>query len=145
MTFTVTVYITYLLLGLGAFHIITGLEEYRWISILIRWSAVAAASIVGIISFRDARAYKKSGVTGNIILQMPRSVKSECINDLRSPEGSPYYLRGSCNRFLVTLFEAVCTGQVYLPTIILMTRSAGLKLTGWLYLLFYNFLLFSRS
>jgi len=42
--------------------------------------------------------------------------------------------------FLVTLFEAVCTGQVYLPTIILMTRSAESNLTGWLYLLFYNFL-----
>ena len=27
-----------------------------------------------------------------------------------------------------------------LPTIILMTRQEGLKLTGWMYLLFYNFL-----
>jgi ABC-type amino acid transport system permease subunit len=42
--------------------------------------------------------------------------------------------------FLVTLLEAVCTGQMYLPTIILMTRAVGLRLTGWLYLLFYNFL-----
>ncbi len=31
--------------------------------------------------------------------------------------------------FLVTLLEAVCTGQVYLPTIILMTRAEGLRLT----------------
>jgi cytochrome c biogenesis protein CcdA len=29
---------------------------------------------------------------------------------------------------------------MYLPTIILMTRAVGLRLTGWLYLLFYNFL-----
>ena len=43
--------------------------------------------------------------------------------------------------FLVTLLEAVCTGQVYLPTIILMTRAQGLRLTGWLYLLYYNFLI----
>jgi thiol:disulfide interchange protein len=42
--------------------------------------------------------------------------------------------------FLVTLLEAVCTGQVYLPTIVLMTRQEGLRLTGWLYLIFYNFL-----
>ena len=42
MTFTVTVYITYLLLGLGAFKVITGLGAYRWIAILIRWTAVAA-------------------------------------------------------------------------------------------------------
>ena len=141
MTFTVTVYITYLLLGLGAFHIITGLEEYRWISILIRWSAVAAASIVGIISFRDARAYKKSGVTGNIILQMPRSVKIRMHKMISGHLRGRHIIFGALvTGFLVTLFEAVCTGQVYLPTIILMTRSAGLKLTGWLYLLFYNFL-----
>ena len=42
--------------------------------------------------------------------------------------------------FLVTLLEAVCTGQVYLPTIVLMTRQEGLRLTGWFYLVFYNVL-----
>jgi cytochrome c biogenesis protein CcdA len=141
MTFTATVYITYLLLGLGAFQIITRLEEYRWISILIRWSAVAAAGIVGIISFRDARAYKKNGVTGDIILQMPRSAKIRMHKLISSHLKGRHIIIGAfVTGFLVTLFEAVCTGQVYLPTIILMTRSAGLKLTGWLYLLFYNFL-----
>jgi hypothetical protein len=44
--------------------------------------------------------------------------------------------------FLVTLLEAVCTGQVYLPTIVLMTRSSSgdMQLTGWLYLIMYNFI-----
>jgi len=40
----------------------------------------------------------------------------------------------------VTLLEAVCTGQVYLPTIILMTRQDGLRGIGWIYLIMYNFL-----
>lgn len=141
LTFTVTVYITYLLLGLGAFKVITGLEGYRWVSILIRWSAVAAAGIVGIISFRDAVAYKKSGETGDIVLQMPRSVKIRVHRLISGNLRGRHIVTGAIvTGFLVTLFEAVCTGQVYLPTIILMTRSTGLQLSGWLYLLFYNFL-----
>jgi cytochrome c biogenesis protein CcdA len=42
--------------------------------------------------------------------------------------------------FLVTLLEAVCTGQVYLPTIVLMTREEGLRAKGWAYLILYNIL-----
>jgi cytochrome c biogenesis protein CcdA len=141
MTFTATVYITYLLLGLGAFKVITGLTGYRWLAILIRWSAVAAAGIVGIISFRDALAYKRSGETGDIVLQMPRSVKIRVHKLISGHLRGRHIVTGAIvTGFLVTLFEAVCTGQVYLPTIILMTRSTGLQLTGWLYLLFYNFL-----
>ena len=141
MTFTVTVYITYLLLGLGAFKVITGLGAYRWIAILIRWTAVAAAGIVGIICFRDALAYKKSGESGDIVLQMPRSVKLRMHRMISGHLRGRHIVTGAIvTGFLVTLFEAVCTGQVYLPTIILMTRSTGLQITGWLYLLFYNFL-----
>ncbi|HDL64589.1 MAG TPA: hypothetical protein ENH12_04285 [Proteobacteria bacterium] len=141
LTFTATVYLTYLLLGLGAFKVITGLQGYRWVSLLIRWTAVAAAGIVGIICFRDARAYKKSGESGDIVLQMPRSVKLRMHRMISGNlKGRNIVIGAVVTGFLVTLFEAVCTGQVYLPTIILMTRSTGLQLTGWLYLLFYNFL-----
>lgn len=141
LTFTATVYITYLLLGLGVFKVITELDEYRWIALVIRWAAVVAAGIVGIISFRDAFNYKKSGTTDDIVLQMPRSVKLRVHRLISGHLKGRHIIMGAVvTGFLVTLFEAVCTGQVYLPTIILMTRSTGLQLTGWLYLLFYNFL-----
>ncbi len=72
---------------------------------------------------------------------MPRSVKLR-VHRLISGnlKGRHLVVGAIVTGFLVTLFEAVCTGQVYLPTIILMTRSTGLRLTGWLYLIFYNFL-----
>ncbi|MEA1928943.1 MAG: hypothetical protein U9N73_12125 [Candidatus Auribacterota bacterium] len=141
LAFTGTVFTTYFLLGLGAFKVVTMLEGYRRVSILIRWSAVAAAGIVGIISFRDALAYRKSKETKDLLLQMPRSVKLR-VHKLISGhlQGSHIVIGAIVTGFLVTLFEAVCTGQVYLPTIILMTRSTGLRLIGWLYLIFYNFL-----
>ena len=40
--------------------------------------------------------------------------------------------------FLVTLFEVVCTGQVYLPTIVFMLKDPTLKANAILYLMLYN-------
>jgi cytochrome c biogenesis protein CcdA len=75
LTFTLTVYCTYLLMGAGAFKAITMLDQYRWLSLAIRWSAVAAAGIVGIISVWDAFAFSRSGKTEDIKLQLPKAVK----------------------------------------------------------------------
>jgi cytochrome c biogenesis protein CcdA len=141
LCFTIAVFFTYLLLGIGAFRAITALEHYRWLSKAIRWSAVGLALVVGIISFVDAFRYKKSRKTQDIALQLPKAVKilvHKVISGNLS--GTQLVMGAIVTGFLVTLLEAVCTGQVYLPTIILMTKHEGLKLTGWLYLVFYNVL-----
>ncbi|NLW30515.1 MAG: hypothetical protein GXY77_03560 [Fibrobacter sp.] len=141
MCFTGSVFITYLLLGIGAFRIITALDQYRWMSKVIRWSAVGFAGIVGTLSFADAFRFKKSKKTEDIKLQLPKVVKLR-IHKVISGNlaGSQLATGAVITGFLVTLLEAVCTGQVYLPTIVLMTKQEGLRFTGWLYLIFYNFL-----
>ncbi|HLV31197.1 MAG TPA: hypothetical protein VKY57_06490 [Chitinispirillaceae bacterium] len=141
MCFTGSVFITYLLLGIGTFRIITALDQYRWMSKVIRWSAVGFAGIVGTLSFADAFRFKKSKKTEDIKLQLPKVVKLR-IHKVISGNlaGSQLATGAVITGFLVTLLEAVCTGQVYLPTIVLMTKQEGLRFTGWLYLIFYNFL-----
>ncbi|MFH1038860.1 MAG: cytochrome c biogenesis protein CcdA, partial [PVC group bacterium] len=141
LTFTAAVYVTYLLIGIGAFRFIVMLRAYRLVSQVIRWSAVALAGLVGLLSFRDALVYRKSGDTGRILIQMPKPVKLR-IHKLISGhlKGRRLILGAVVTGFLVTLFEAVCTGQVYLPAIIVMSRTAGTRTAGWLYLLFYNLL-----
>lgn len=141
LCFTGSVFITYLLLGIGAFRIITALDQYRWMSKMIRWSAVGFAGIVGVLSFSDAFRFKKSKKTEDIKLQLPKAVKLR-IHKVISGNlaGSQLATGAVITGFLVTLLEAVCTGQVYLPTIVLMTKQEGLRFTGWLYLIFYNFL-----
>lgn len=141
LCFTGSVFVTYLLLGIGAFRIITALDQYRWMSKMIRWSAVGFAGIVGVLSFSDAFRFKKSKKTEDIKLQLPKAVKLR-IHKVISGNlaGSQLATGAVITGFLVTLLEAVCTGQVYLPTIVLMTKQEGLRFTGWLYLVFYNFL-----
>jgi cytochrome c biogenesis protein CcdA len=141
MCFTAAVFFTYLLLGIGAFKAITALEHYRWLSKAIRWSAVGLALVIGIVSFVDAFRYKKSRKTQDIALQLPKAVKLRIHKVISGNlSGTQLVMGAMVTGFLVTLLEAVCTGQVYLPTIILMTKQEGLKLTGWLYLVFYNVL-----
>ncbi|MFP4164616.1 MAG: cytochrome c biogenesis CcdA family protein [Chitinispirillaceae bacterium] len=141
LSFTSAVFITYMLLGIGAFHVLGFLKEFRWVSQSIRWSAVGLAGVVGLVSFRDALTFKKSGKTADIKLQLPKTIKLRIHKVISGNLSRQNLLIGAFTTgFLVTLLEAVCTGQVYLPTIILMTRQEGLRLTGWLYLIMYNIL-----
>jgi cytochrome c biogenesis protein CcdA len=141
LTFAAVVYITYVLMGAGAFKAITMLGQYRWLSLVIRWGAVAAAGVVGILSLWDAFAYKRSGKTADITLQLPKAVKMQIHKVISTNlKGSQLFWGAIVTGFLVTLLEAVCTGQVYLPTIVLMTRAEGLRVQGWIYLMYYNLL-----
>ncbi len=141
LTFTAAVYLTYLLIGMGAFRFIVMLHAYRLVSQIVRWSAVTLAGLVGLLSFRDAWRYRKSGDTGQVLLQLPKPVKLRIHKMISGHLSGRHLILGAVvTGFLVTLFEAVCTGQVYLPAIIVMSRSAGTRTAGWLYLLFYNVL-----
>jgi cytochrome c biogenesis protein CcdA len=141
MTFTAAVFVTYLLLGLGAFKAFSLLNAYHWIAAAVRWLAVAFAGVVAVICFRDAIVYKITGKAKDIALQLSPALKLRIHKTISGNLSASSLFTGTvATGFLVTLLEAVCTGQVYLPTIILMTRAEGLRLTGWLYLIFYNFL-----
>lgn len=141
LCFTASVFLTYLLLGIGAFRIITALDQYRWLSKGIRWTAVGFAGVVGMFSFVDALRYRKSGKTEDIKLQLPKAIKLRIHKVISGNLSGKQLATGAIvTGLLVTLLEAVCTGQVYLPTIVLMTKQAGFRFIGWLYLVFYNFL-----
>jgi cytochrome c biogenesis protein CcdA len=141
LAFTAAVFTTYFLMGVGAFQALTFLQKYAWISVVVRWSAVVLAAGVGLYSFRDAFIYHRTGRTQDLALQLPTPVKLRIHRIISGQLSGRGLVAGALlTGFLVTLLEAVCTGQMYLPTIILMTRQSGLRLTGWLYLLFYNFL-----
>jgi hypothetical protein len=139
--YTTTVFITYFSMGLGLKGILEHLKGYHIISDIIRWSAFALAVIVAFLSFKDAILFKKTGNTDSIQLQLPKAVKLR-IHKIISGNltGASLVIGSIITGFLVTLLEAICTGQMYLPYIVAMTQQENLKLTGYLYLAFYNFL-----
>lgn len=141
LSFTTAVFFTYLAMGIGAFKALTFLQTYGWISTVIRWGAGLTAFIVGVLSFIDAWNFKKTGKTGDIKLQLPKVVKMRIHRVITGNlSGRSLVVGAVVTGFLVTLLEAVCTGQVYLPTIVLMTKQEGMRLTGWFFLIIYNLL-----
>ncbi len=139
-SFTIAVYLTYLLLGLGLLNVITSLKQYRTVSEVIRWGTVAFAGTVALICFRDALKFKQTGKTEDIALQLPKPVKLRIHKIIQGNIGRRGLVAGALiTGFLVTLFEAVCTGQVYIPIIAALSEP-GLRTVGMAYLLYYNFL-----
>jgi cytochrome c biogenesis protein CcdA len=141
LIYAATVFVTYMGLGLGAFKIITSLEKYHIVSEIIRWASVTLAGFVSLFSFADAFKYARGKKASEMTLQLPNAVKKSIHNVISKNISSRSLVVGAViTGFLVTLLEAVCTGQVYLPTIIMMTRVEGFKGQGWLWLIYYNFL-----
>lgn len=141
IAYTSTVFITYFAMGLGLKGILEKLESYYIISQIIRWAAFSLAILVALLSFRDAFVFHKTRDTENISLQLPKSVKLR-IHKIISGNlsGTSLVIGSIITGFLVTLLEAICTGQMYVPYIVAMTQRDSLRVAGYLYLILYNFL-----
>ena len=138
--FTVAVFTTYLLIGLGAFRIIRSLEIFAWISRTINYGVGILALVLGIISLYDYYKFKR-GKTAEIALQLPKRIK-QTIHALIRQNANPSNLAITAlvTGFLVSVLESICTGQVYLPTIVVMLKTPGLRAQSLTYLLLYNFM-----
>ena len=141
MTYSATVFLTYFAMGLGMKGILEHLKGYSIISNIVRWGAFSVAALVAVGSFRDALVFKKTGDADKISLQLPKMVKLRIHKVISGNlSGTSLVIGAIITGFLVTLLEAICTGQMYVPYIVAMTQKSSLRLTGYLYLLFYNFL-----
>lgn len=141
MSYTATVFVTYTLIGLVAFEFLTVLQQTTIISNIIKWSAVLLAGSVGIISFVDAYNFKKTSSTKSIKLQLPDVLKKQIHKVINGNLKQSNLVHGAIvTGFIVTVLETFCTGQTYLPAIQGMVKTEGLRIEGWIRLLFYNFL-----
>ncbi len=141
LTFTATVFVTYLSLGLGAFKILSMMTQYYWLSLAIRGTAVTAAVVIALMSIGDAVKFYRTHDTTQMTVQLPKGIKLLIHSVIRGNITNRQIVIGAIiTGFVVTLLEGACTAKIYLPTIVLMTRQFGFRSLGWMLLLFYNFL-----
>ena len=137
--FTAAVFVTYFLLGLGLLGAIKTFSVSRGISTWVTYVVAFLAFFLAGWSLLDAIRYIKTKSTKNVTLGLPNSIKTKIHNVIRIGLTTRGLVIGSVGiGFLVALLESVCTGQVYLPTIIFVARSPGLRTGAIGYLLFYN-------
>jgi len=125
LAFTISIYISYFLMGLGLFSILqaTGLSHKFYIFVTI------LAVLVGLFNIKDYFWYGKG-----FLMEVPlswRPTMKKVIKSATSPLGA--FLVG----FVVSLFELPCTGGPYIVILGLLAKEVT-RTTGIMYLLLYN-------
>jgi cytochrome c biogenesis protein CcdA len=120
--FSLAVFLSYFLIGLGLFSALRAASVVPIVSILLRWILVAALVVFSGLSVYDY-VLIRAGRPTEILLQLPSSFKKRIHASIRSRvrvaalAGSSLVLG-----FLVSVFEFACTGQVYLPVLGALAR-----------------------
>ncbi len=145
-SYCLAVFITYLLIGLGIFKFLYSIEYIYFLIKGFYYLVALFCFTLGILALYDYFKFKKTGSSDETILQLPKFLKKR-INlvigsKMREKQKGIFGLvvASFVVGFLVSLLEAVCTGQVYLPTIVFILKNTDLKLKALSYLLLYNFM-----
>jgi hypothetical protein len=132
-------FLTYIAIGFGllrALHLLDGFEAaQKGIEILM----LVLLAGLALLSFRDAYRFKVGGRADDIALQLPKGVKALAHRVMREGiRARSLILGGILIGAAVTGLETVCTGQVLVPTLVVVIREAEKSLRELLYLLLYN-------
>ncbi|MDD5440160.1 MAG: DUF1573 domain-containing protein [Candidatus Omnitrophica bacterium] len=143
--FIMASFFTYLGIGIGLFGPLYAVKGYRAAVGTINIIVGALSMALGAISFYDAFIFLKTKRPEDSILKLPNGVK----NKIHKMVGDEYRARQNKGTlkiffaslaigFSISVLESVCTGQLYVPTIIFVLKATQYKLQALLYLLTYN-------
>ncbi|MBI4982358.1 MAG: hypothetical protein HZC15_04370 [Candidatus Omnitrophica bacterium] len=150
LVFIFSVFLTYVLIGLGLFGFLYRMQGFWLVTKTINFCIGIFSIGLGFAALYDYFKFKKTGETEGLLLQLPAGIKNQIhkviglhyrkTHNHNPAEKNITVVFGSAliTGFLVSLLEAVCTGQTYIPTIAFVLRTTHLKLQAFSYLLLYN-------
>jgi hypothetical protein len=136
--FTLGVFVTYFLIGLGLLQAMHSLRAVPLLGRLLYPAAAIVTLLLALISFLDYRRARQ-GQTGQIALQLPRRLKLRIHQAIRAQLGVRHLaLAALVTSVFVSAVEFTCTSQVYLPTLMYMAQAGNHRLRATFLLLLYN-------
>lgn len=149
LVFILAVFITYLVLGVGLFGFLYRLKGFWFISRILNFAIGIFSILLGCLALYDFFKFKQTKETEGLLLQLPKAVKNRIHSIIglhyrknEKESFKPHIFKLALSAFitgvLISILEAVCTGQVYLPTITFVLKTTHLKLQALGYLLLYN-------
>ena len=153
LSFIFTVFLTYFLIGLGIFNFLYRLESFWVLTKIFNVSIGIFSLILGILAIYDLVRFNRTQDAEGQLLQLPKTVKNQIHSVIgrhyrkvkekdgqkRNPLGLARLVLGTLiTGFLVSILEAVCTGQLYLPTLAFILKTTPLKAKALAYLVIYN-------
>jgi len=136
--FTLGVFATYLLVGLGALRFIQALSGIQVAGRVIYGLMGAACLVFAGLSVRDAWQ-AQHGKPEAMQLRLPRFLQKRVHQVIREHSSRSAFVGvAAVTGMVVSLLELACTGQVYLPTILFVLGVPQLRLHAVSYLVLYN-------
>jgi sulfite exporter TauE/SafE len=136
LLFSLAVFLTYLLLGLGALTIVKEFSVNSGIAKGINLFMAGFCIVIGLVSFADVLKYKKTQ-KADFKLKLPKSLRKIINRQINTKMRKNHlWFWALFLGISVSLLESLCTGQVYLPTIAIMVKRGSTKAFGLL--LLYN-------
>lgn len=137
--YCIACFITYLALGFGILRFLKLFSGYLFFQNALNLLMILILFAFAFFSFRDAWRYYKTGAASSVLIKLPSSIQARIHKLMRGGLSYKYLIPGAFFiGFSVTVLESVCTGQVYVPTLVLMTQSSGMLSKWFMYLLLYN-------
>jgi cytochrome c biogenesis protein CcdA len=120
--FSLSVFLTYLGVGLGLFAALRAASAVAVVSVILRWVVAAVLVAFAALSVFDYTRIR-AGASSKMLLQLPNSLKLKIHDSIRT-RAKTAALAGSslAMGFFVSIFEFACTAQVYLPTLAYLAR-----------------------
>jgi hypothetical protein len=140
LAFSLGVFIAYLAAGLGLYQLVS---RVKWFFGLSKWFYVGMGiftAVIAVLSARDAWR-TRHGNLGDMTLQLPEQNKGMIHKLIRGQARTGFGAMGAfLIAFPVSLIEFMCTGETYLPTIVLIFSEDVLRQRALLFLIIYNVL-----
>lgn len=138
-SFTVGVFLAYLIVGLGFYKVLDLVKVYMNIISKIVYALTAIFCLVlAILSIRDYFKTRE-GKLDDMALKLPEPLRKRINAAVREGrKSSSYYLSAFITGLVVSILELACTGQIYLPVIISMSTMPELRGRATMFLIFYN-------
>lgn len=137
MIFSAAVYLTYFAMGAGALAFLSTVTLSKSIRMVVLAAGALAAIILGVISFIDYRTM--SGGGKGVVLRLSQSAQVGIRVRITRFARSKWMLPGAFFvGVTISATEAVCTGQIYLPTILVVAQASKTRMAGLKALAIYN-------
>ena len=119
-------FVTYMLMGFGLLQALRALEGLRLVHAVLLTAMSVGLFVLSFLSFRDAFRFHRIPVFTVVTLKLPEGVKNLIRRvAMSSWSGPTVVLAGFGCAVVVTLLDALCTGQVYIPVLTYIAMETG--------------------
>jgi hypothetical protein len=137
--FVLSSFVTYTAIGFGLFRFLHLFAGFTRVRATVNLVMVGILGVFALLSFLDAWRYRRSHRAQDVHLQLPDSLKMRIHKIMRGGLHMGSLTLGSIViGSSVTVLESVCTGQVYVPTLVMLIKGGHADLSSFLFLLLYN-------